>query len=24
MMLLTVAIIIIPWAYLEFGGRKRG
>lgn len=24
MMLLTVAIIVIPWAYLEFGGRKRG
>ncbi|MDZ7874324.1 MAG: sugar ABC transporter permease [Rhizobium sp.] len=24
MMLLTVAIIIIPWAYLEFGGKKRG
>lgn len=24
MMLLTIAIIIIPWAYLEFGGRKRG
>lgn len=24
MMLLTVAIIIVPWAYLEFGGRKRG
>ncbi len=24
MMLLTVAIILIPWAYLEFGGRKRG
>jgi glucose/mannose transport system permease protein len=24
MMLLSVAIIIIPWAYLEFGGRKRG
>ena len=23
MMLLSVAIIIIPWAYLEFGGRKR-
>lgn len=23
MMLLTVAIIIIPWAYLEFGGKKR-
>ncbi|WP_117192693.1 carbohydrate ABC transporter permease [Rhizobium terrae] len=23
MMLLTVAIIIVPWAYLEFGGRKR-
>jgi glucose/mannose transport system permease protein len=24
MMLLTVAIIIVPWAYLEFGGRRRG
>ena len=24
MMLVTVAIILIPWAYLEFGGRKRG
>ncbi|MTH78094.1 carbohydrate ABC transporter permease [Paracoccus aestuariivivens] len=24
MMLLTVAVIIIPWAYLEFGGKKRG
>lgn len=24
MMLITVAIIIIPWAWLEFGGRKRG
>lgn len=24
MMLLTVAIIIIPWAYLEFGGKRRG
>jgi glucose/mannose transport system permease protein len=24
MMLLTVAIVIIPWAYLEFGSRKRG
>jgi glucose/mannose transport system permease protein len=24
MMLLTVAIVIIPWAYLEFGGKKRG
>lgn len=23
MMLLTVAIIIIPWAYLEFGGKRR-
>jgi glucose/mannose transport system permease protein len=23
MMLVTVAIIVIPWAYLEFGGRKR-
>jgi glucose/mannose transport system permease protein len=23
MMLLTVAIIVVPWAYLEFGGRKR-
>ena len=24
MMLLSVIIIIIPWAYLEFGGRKNG
>ncbi|MCG6901330.1 MAG: sugar ABC transporter permease [Rhodobacter sp.] len=24
MMLLAVAVVIIPWAYLEFGGRKRG
>ncbi|MGR3542315.1 MAG: carbohydrate ABC transporter permease [Hasllibacter sp.] len=24
MMLLSVAIILIPWAYLEFGGRGRG
>jgi 3-deoxy-D-manno-octulosonic-acid transferase len=24
MMLVTVAIILIPWAYLEFGGKKRG
>jgi glucose/mannose transport system permease protein len=24
MMLITVAIIIVPWAYLEFGGRNRG
>ncbi|OLP61480.1 sugar ABC transporter permease [Xaviernesmea oryzae] len=24
MMLVTVAIIIVPWAYLEFGGKKRG
>ncbi len=23
MMLLSVAVILIPWAYLEFGGRKR-
>jgi len=23
MMLLTVAIVLIPWAYLEFGGRRR-
>jgi glucose/mannose transport system permease protein len=23
MMLLTVAIIVVPWAYLEFGGRRR-
>jgi glucose/mannose transport system permease protein len=23
MMLLSVAIIVIPWAYLEFGGKKR-
>lgn len=24
MMLLCVAIILIPWAYLEFGGKRRG
>ena len=24
MMLLAVSIVIIPWAYLEFGGKKRG
>ncbi len=24
MMLISVVIILIPWAYLEFGGRKRG
>lgn len=24
MMLVTVLIVLIPWAYLEFGGRKRG
>ena len=24
MMLITVAIIVVPWAYLEFGGKKRG
>lgn len=24
MMLLSVVIILIPWAYLEYGGRKRG
>ena len=24
MMLLSVIIIVVPWAYLEFGGRKRG
>ena len=24
MMLLSVVIILIPWAFLEFGGRKRG
>ncbi|MGV8954054.1 MAG: carbohydrate ABC transporter permease [Cypionkella sp.] len=24
MMLLAVAIVIIPWAYLEFGGKKNG
>ena len=23
MMLLSVAIVVIPWAYLEFGGKKR-
>ncbi|WP_435231889.1 carbohydrate ABC transporter permease [Pseudopelagicola sp. nBUS_20] len=24
MMLLSVLVVLIPWAYLEFGGRKRG
>lgn len=24
MMLLTVVIIVVPWAYLEFGGKRRG
>lgn len=24
MMLLSVAIVVVPWAYLEFGGRNRG
>ena len=24
MMLLSVLIVLIPWAYLEFGGKKRG
>ena len=24
MMLLSVIIVIVPWAYLEFGGKKRG
>ena len=24
MMLLAVAVVIVPWAYLEFGSRKRG
>ncbi|MAZ83914.1 MAG: sugar ABC transporter permease [Rhizobiales bacterium] len=24
MMLITVAIILVPWAYLEFGGKRRG
>ena len=24
MMLLAVAIVVIPWAMLEFGGKKRG
>ncbi len=24
MMLLSVVIVLVPWAYLEFGGRKRG
>ena len=24
MMLLAIAIVLIPWAYLEFGGKKRG
>ena len=22
--LVSVAIIVVPWAYLEFGGKKRG
>lgn len=24
MMLVTVIIVVVPWAYLEFGGRRRG
>jgi len=24
MMLLAVAVVIVPWAYLEFGGKRRG
>ena len=24
MMLISVAVVLIPWAYLEFGGKKRG
>ncbi len=24
MMLLSVVIIVVPWAYLEFGGKRRG
>jgi glucose/mannose transport system permease protein len=24
MMLLSVAVIVVPWAYLEFGGKRRG
>jgi len=24
MMLLTVAVVVVPWAYLEFGGKRRG
>jgi glucose/mannose transport system permease protein len=24
MMLLSVAIVVVPWAYLEFGGKRRG
>ncbi|TPE49557.1 carbohydrate ABC transporter permease [Amaricoccus solimangrovi] len=24
MMLLSVAVVVIPWAYLEFGGKRRG
>jgi glucose/mannose transport system permease protein len=24
MMLITVLIVLIPWAYLEFGGKKHG
>ena len=23
MMLLTVLIVLVPWAYLEFGGRRK-
>ena len=23
MMLLTVVIIVVPWAYLEFGGKRK-
>jgi glucose/mannose transport system permease protein len=24
MMLLSVLVVLIPWAYLEFGGKKNG
>ena len=24
MMLLSVVVVLIPWAYLEFGGKRRG
>jgi glucose/mannose transport system permease protein len=24
MMLISVLVVLIPWAYLEFGGKKNG